>query len=78
MALKYSGRCRCGGVTYKTTAEPVWNMSCHCNWCQTTSGSAFRTFVLFKETDLEILGDSLSSYEDTTTEHGRPLSLIHI
>jgi hypothetical protein len=48
-------------------------MSCHCNWCQTTSGSAFRTFVLFKETDLEISGDSLSSYEDTTTDHGRPM-----
>lgn len=27
----------------------------------------------FKETDLEISGDSLSSYEDTTTEHGRPM-----
>ena len=73
MVSKYSGRCRCGNVTYTISGEPIWNMSCHCNWCQTTSGSAFRTFVLFKETDLEISGDSLSSYEDTTTDHGRPM-----
>ena len=33
----------------------------------------FRTFVLFKEKDLEISGNSLSSYEDTTTDHGRPM-----
>jgi len=73
MVSKYSGRCRCGNVTYKISGEPVWNMSCHCNWCQTTSGSAFRTFVLFKEKDLEISGDSFSSYEDTTTDHGRSM-----
>ena len=73
MVSKYSGRCRCGNVTYTISGEPVWNMSCHCNWCQTTSGSAFRTFVLFKEKDLEISGDSFSSYEDTTTDHGRSM-----
>ena len=47
MVSKYSGGCRCGNVTYTISGEPVWNMSCHCNWCQTTSGSAFRTFVSF-------------------------------
>tara|TARA_B110000879_G_scaffold181136_1_gene238272 strand:+ start:34 stop:525 length:492 start_codon:yes stop_codon:yes gene_type:complete len=73
MIQKYTGQCRCGAITYTIKGEPVCSMSCHCNWCQSTSGSAFRTFVFFKETDLEISGDSLSSYEDTTTEHGRPM-----
>ena len=31
MEPKYSGRCRCGNVTYTISSEPVWNMSCHCN-----------------------------------------------
>ena len=37
-----------------------------------TSGAAFRTFVLFNESDLEISGDTLKSYEDSDTAHGRP------
>ena len=36
----------CGNITYIVNGEPQWKVSCHCNWCQTTSGAAFRTFVL--------------------------------
>tara|TARA_B100000003_G_C10642312_1_gene255556 strand:+ start:79 stop:522 length:444 start_codon:yes stop_codon:yes gene_type:complete len=70
---KYSGRCRCEKVAYKITGEPTWKVNCNCNWCQTTSGSAFRSFVLFKQDDVKFLGDRPASYEDTTTEHGRPM-----
>ena len=67
MAPKYSGGCKCGNITYTVDGEAQWRVSCHCNWCQTTSGSAFRTFVLFNESDLAISGDTLKSYEDTNT-----------
>ena len=70
---KYSGRCRCEKTTYKISGEPTWKVNCNCNWCQTTSGSAFRSFVLFKEGDVSFLGEKLASYEDTKTEHGRPM-----
>ena len=70
---KYSGRCRCEKVTFKITGEPTWKVNCNCNWCQTTSGSAFRSFVLFNEDDITFLGDRPASYEDTKTEHGRPI-----
>ena len=70
---KYSGRCRCEKVTFKITGEPTWKVNCNCNWCQTTSGSAFRSFVLFNENDVTFLGDRPASYEDTKTEHGRPM-----
>ena len=70
---KYSGRCHCGMVTYKINGEPTWKVNCNCNWCQTTSGSAFRSFLIFKEEDITFHGESLSSYEDTKTEHGRTM-----
>ena len=70
---KYSGRCRCGMVTYKINGEPTWKVNCNCNWCQKTSGSAFRSFLIFKEEDITFDGESLTSYEDTKTEHGRTM-----
>ena len=70
---KYSGRCHCGMVTYKINGEPTWKVNCNCNWCQTTSGSAFRSFLIFKEEDITFDGESLASYEDTKTEHGRTM-----
>ena len=73
MTSKYTGGCKCGNITYIVNGEPQWKVSCHCNWCQTTSGAAFRTFVLFNESDLKISGDTLKSYEDIDTAHGRPM-----
>ena len=70
---KYSGRCRCEKVTFKITGEPTWKVNCNCNWCQTTSGSAFRSFILFNEDEITFLGESPTSYEDTKTEHGSPI-----
>ena len=29
--------------------------------------------MLFNESDLEVSGDTLKSYEDTNTDHGRPM-----
>ena len=75
MSFKYTGSCKCGNIRYGVKGEAQWKVSCHCNWCQTTSGAAFRTFVLFKESDLEISGDTLKSYEDIDTDHGRPISM---
>ena len=71
--VRYSGGCRCGRISYKISGEPTWKVSCHCNWCQTSSGSAFRTFLLFEEHEISFSGNTLKSYEDTKTEHGRPM-----
>lgn len=71
--VRYSGGCRCGSISYKIFGEPIWRVSCHCNWCQTSSGGAFKTFLLFEEHDLSQSGNTLKSYEDTKTEHGRPM-----
>ena len=34
---------------------------------------AFRSFLIFKEEDITFDGESLTSYEDTKTEHGRTM-----
>ena len=70
---KYSGRCKCEKITFKISGEPTWKVNCNCNWCQTTSGGAYRSFLLFKEDDITYLGDLPASYEDTKTEHGRSM-----
>ena len=70
---KYSGRCRCEKITFKVSGDPTWKVNCNCNWCQTTSGSAFRSFVIFNEKDITYLKESPDSYEDTKTEHGRSM-----
>ena len=38
----YPGRCVCGAVRYRLTAEPLTVYACHCTDCQALSGSAFR------------------------------------
>ena len=69
----YSGGCHCGDVKFTIEGKPVWKVNCYCNWCQTTSGSAFRSFVLFDEENIEFIGHEPKSYEDKNTTHGRPM-----
>ena len=38
---KYSGNRKCGNISYTVNGEAQWKVSCHCNWCQTSSGAAF-------------------------------------
>ena len=70
---KYSGRCKCEKISFVINGEPTWKVNCNCNWCQMTSGSAFRSFVLFNEKDITYVGDRPSSYEDKQTDHGRSM-----
>ena len=69
----YSGGCHCGDVKFTIEGKPVWKVNCYCNQCQTTSGSAFRSFVLFDEENIEFIGHEPKSFEDKNTTHGRPM-----
>ena len=69
----YSGGCHCGNVKFTIRGKPVWKVNCYCNWCQTTSGGPFRSFVLFDEENIEFIGQEPKSYEDKNTTHGRPM-----
>lgn len=41
----FKGGCRCGGVSYTSTAHPRDIVLCHCRACQQLSGSAYLPFT---------------------------------
>jgi hypothetical protein len=57
------GRCRCGGVSYASTAEPVFVGICHCTNCQKSTGSAYAT-VLAVPTDSLTISGTTQRFDD--------------
>lgn len=45
--MEWTGGCLCGAVRYRTTAEPIRAVNCHCGMCRRMSGAAFLTHVHF-------------------------------
>ena len=45
--MDWTGGCLCGAVRYRSSADPVRVVNCHCGTCRRTSGAAFMTFVHF-------------------------------
>lgn len=39
------GRCRCGALELRVTAQPLLTMACHCRGCQRMSASAYSLSV---------------------------------
>ena len=68
---KIEGGCLCGQVRYKSDAEPVMQVVCHCETCHKNSGSGFSLNVAVPEDSLEASGDSLKTYEDHSGASGQ-------
>jgi hypothetical protein len=51
-----TGSCRCGSVTYSTSADPVFTGVCHCGNCQKSTGSAFGAVVAVPAASLTVAG----------------------
>jgi hypothetical protein len=45
--MEWTGRCLCGAVRYRASADPLRAVNCHCGMCRRVSGVAFLTFVHF-------------------------------
>ena len=45
--MEWTGGCLCGAVRYRTTADPMRAVICHCGICRKVSGAAFLSFVHF-------------------------------
>ena len=43
--MRIDGSCHCGKISFEAEADPAKAGICHCNDCQTLSGSAFTTFL---------------------------------
>jgi hypothetical protein len=50
------GRCRCGKVSYASSADPVFVGLCHCRTCQKSTGSAFATVLAVPAASLTVTG----------------------
>ena len=49
------GKCACGAVRYRLTADPLFIHCCHCLNCQRQTGSAFVINLLIEADRVEIL-----------------------
>ena len=63
MSTIHEGGCLCRDVRYKTTANPVWTIVCHCTFCQKITGSAFLVEPIFKRTSVVFSGAATKSYD---------------
>lgn len=64
------GSCRCGKVTYSTSADPVFVGVCHCRSCQKSTGTAFASVVAVPTASLTVTGTTTRF--DDTGDSGQP------
>ena len=55
--MKFSGKCLCGQVSFKSHAEPVLILNCHCEDCRRSTGAVYGTNVMVAENQVEIHGE---------------------
>jgi Glutathione-dependent formaldehyde-activating enzyme len=65
------GGCLCGAVRYRSDAEAVMQVVCHCETCRKNSGSAFSMNVAVPQDRLSIESGSPRRYEDHSGASGR-------
>ena len=67
--------CVCGAVRFGATGEALRVTICHCNWCQRRTGSAFGIEVVYREDQVAVSGDTVSTYRHVSDESGRWLDV---
>ena len=68
-----TGRCSCGGVTYRISQDALFTLACHCRDCQRSTGSAFVIHLVVAERDFEISGTTNQSTLPTGSGGGREI-----
>ena len=58
------GSCRCGQVSYASTADPVFVGLCHCRACQKSTGSAYAAVLAVPTASLAVTGTT-KRFDDT-------------
>ena len=53
----FSGGCLCKAVTYKSNADPLMILNCHCENCRRLTGSVFGTNLFIPEDQLQFDGE---------------------
>ena len=63
--MKIDGKCHCGFISYEAIIDPDKVYVCHCEDCQSISGSAFRWAVPVAEEDFNLLSGAPKTYIKT-------------
>ena len=61
---KIEGGCLCGDIRYKSEAEPLVTVLCHCINCQKQSGGAYSLNIVMPKGSLDVQGE-MTTYVDT-------------
>ena len=69
MANKIEGGCLCGAFRYKSDAEPLFSVNCHCRDCQMTTGSTHLPVVGIPSATMSHIGD-ITWHETTPDRDG--------
>ena len=64
-AMKIDGSCHCGFLSFEAEVDPDSVEVCHCDDCQTLSGSAFRVIVPAIEGSFRLLSGVPKTYVKT-------------
>ena len=75
MANIHEGGCLCGGVRYRTTADPLRVTICHCTFCQRFTGTAYLVEPIFWKMDLVLTGAAPKVYDHRSDGSGKRVSL---
>src|SRR3954470_23324245 len=59
----HEGGCLCRKVRYRTSAEPIQTMVCHCTFCQKLTGSAFLVEPIFLRNAVSFSGAAPRVYD---------------
>ncbi|MEM7099872.1 MAG: GFA family protein [Pseudomonadota bacterium] len=70
MSNTISGGCLCGAIRFETTAEPVFQLLCHCKDCQTVSGAAAYAAYVVPLESLHVTRGQPNHFE-VTADSGR-------
>lgn len=74
--MKIDGKCHCGFITYEAYIDPDKVYVCHCEDCQSISGSAFRWAVPIAEEDFKLLSGKPKTYIKTADSGARSHQLF--
>jgi len=58
-----TGGCLCGEIRFFCNEKPLMAGLCHCRDCQTNTGTAFGTLIIFSKSAVTVRGDSIGVYE---------------
>jgi len=65
------GGCQCGAVRFRTRAEPVRVLACHCQTCKQRTGGPYGIGVYFNDSDVEFLQGEMKTFEFHSVASGR-------